>query len=364
MEEQADILIVDDNPSLREMLSAAMELMGHRVVTAQNGVQGLARLREQSVDLILSDIMMPRLDGFGFLEQIKADPDLRDVPVIMISAVDDLKSVVRCLELGAADYLFKPFDSTLLETRVNAALDKRRWRANEQAYLSRIEQEQAKAEALLRNVLPAAVVDRLKSGDEVIADSLADVTILFADIVDFTPLAAQLSATELVSLLNKIFTMFDQLAVQYRVEKIKTVGDAYMAVGGLPGTREDHTVAVADMALAMLRTMRGFAIRLPHPLSVRVGISTGPAVGGVIGRKRFAYDLWGHAVNTASRMETTGEADRIQVCDRTRQVLGDAFEFTPRGEIEVKGIGAMPAFFLERRRALDTMTRPLSYPMR
>ncbi|HEC24025.1 MAG TPA: response regulator, partial [Chloroflexi bacterium] len=180
------ILVVDDYEDNRDMLSDQLEWAGYSTVCAENGVEALERLREQDLDLVLLDIMMPIMDGFQVLEAIQADPRLRRIPVVVISALQELDSVVRCIELGAEDYLFKPINPVLLHARVSASLEKKRLRDQEQAYLRRLEAERERSERLLLNILPAPVIERLKQQPETIADSFADVTVLFADIVNFT----------------------------------------------------------------------------------------------------------------------------------------------------------------------------------
>ncbi len=213
--------------------------------------------------------------------------------------------------------------------------------ANEQLSI-----EQEKSERLLLNILPEPIAKRLKEGHSNIADGFAEVTILFGDIVNFTQLSARISPTELLKLLNEIFTAFDQLTEQYGLEKIKTIGDAYMVVGGIPMPRSDHAQAVAEMALDMQQEVAKFNAKHSTEISIRIGINTGPVVAGVIGSKKFIYDLWGDAVNTASRMESHGIAGAIQVTESTYKCLRDKYLFEERGVIQVKGKGEMTTYFL------------------
>ena len=212
-------------------------------------------------------------------------------------------------------------------------------------------QEQEKSERLLLNVLPAPIVNRLKKNQGAIADEFEAVSILFADIVGFTDLASRLEPSELVDLLNKIFSRFDALAADRRLEKIKTIGDAYMVAAGLPLPRPDHAEAIADMALEMQRTIQSLS-QSPTPnhdtqaLKIRIGINTGKVVAGVIGTHKFIYDLWGDTVNISSRMESSGEPDRIQVADAAYPYLVGKYHLEPRGEIQVKGKGLMKTYWL------------------
>ncbi|HEY9852887.1 MAG TPA: adenylate/guanylate cyclase domain-containing protein [Leptolyngbyaceae cyanobacterium] len=206
--------------------------------------------------------------------------------------------------------------------------------------------QQEQSERLLLNILPAPIAARLKMEETTIADSFEEVTVLFADLVDFTKLSSQISPTELVTLLNQIFSEFDNLADEHNLEKIKTIGDAYMVVGGVPTHRSDHAEAVADMALDMQTAIANFNAKNSQSFSIRIGINTGPVVAGVIGVKKFIYDLWGDAVNTASRMESQGIPDTIQVTATTYNLLKDKYEFEERGVIYVKGKGDMFTYLL------------------
>ncbi len=223
-------------------------------------------------------------------------------------------------------------------------------RARERA-LAELGVEREKSERLLLNVLPASVADRLKESDEVIADGFDSATVLFADLVGFTPLAQNLPPAETVVLLDRVFAGWDALAERHGVEKIKTIGDAYMVAGGIPAPRSDHAEAIADLALEMGAEVERCAGESGVPLRVRVGIDTGPVVAGVIGRAKFSYDLWGDAVNTASRMESHGVPGEIQVTDRVYEQLRDRYEMRERGTIDVKGKGPMTTYLLLGRRA-------------
>jgi class 3 adenylate cyclase len=209
-------------------------------------------------------------------------------------------------------------------------------------------EERAKSDALLLNILPAAVADRLKAEERAIADGFGDVTVLFADLVGFTKLSERLTPEALVRGLNELFSQFDDLAEQLGVEKIKTIGDAYMAAAGLAGQR-DHAATMAAMALAMIDRVEAFGARLGEPIAIRIGVNTGPVVAGVIGKKKFIYDVWGDTVNTASRMESHGVPGEVHVTEATKQALGGAFDFEARGPIDVKGKGAMHTWLLRRR---------------
>jgi len=209
-----------------------------------------------------------------------------------------------------------------------------------------LEVEKARSRALLLNVLPETIVERLDAGERLIADRYDDVAVVFSDFVGFTEISARLEVGELVSSLNGLFTAFDAACEELGVEKIKTIGDAYLAAAGLPGTRSDHVVAAADLALAMRAAVRDAG----DPWHVRIGLHRGPVVAGVIGSSKFVYDLWGDAVNVASRLETTAPTDQIQISETVAAELGNAYELQARGAIELKGKGSTETFLLVGRR--------------
>ena len=340
------ILVVEDSSVVRTKIQRMLKRMGHTVLAAEDGQEGLAMLREHDVDIILLDIMMPGISGFEVLEIIRRDNGLRHIPVIVISILTDVTSVVRCMKLGADDFLFKPFDSVILKTRIKTCLEEKRLHDQEKAYMLEMLSERERSERLLLNVLPQSVAERLKQGEDIIADRIESATVLFADIVDFTPDWDRRSPVEMVAILSEIFSYFDQLARKYGVEKIKTMGDAYMAVGGLSGGDRLHSQAIADTALAMRKGIARFLNQNGQPYQLRIGIDTGPVVAGVIGTRKFSYDLWGDTVNTASRMQYHGPVNCIQVTAAAYASLKDSYLFEERGIIEVKGKGEMMTYLL------------------
>jgi len=344
------VLIVDDNEINRDLLSRQLRRQGCVVIMAENGRQALETLRSQPVDLMLLDIMMPEMTGYEVLERCRAEPALSRVPVIVVSAVDEIESVARCIELGAEDYLLKPFNRIILRARISASLEKKRLHDQERAYLEQIQSERKKSEELLLNILPQPVAERLKQGETVIADRFDQVTVLFADIVGFTSLWARRPPSELVAYINSIFSTFEQLTEEHGLEKIKTIGDAYMAVGGLPTPREDHTEAIAELALGIMESAQAIDTPNDEPLRIRIGIDTGPVVAGVIGQRKFSYDLWGDTVNTADRMQTYGVPGRIQVTEAVYLRLEDRYDLEKRGVMLIKGKGRMPTYFLRGRK--------------
>ena len=288
----ASVLVVDDSRTLRRLLIRALTEIGITNITeAADGRAALELLHAKEFDLVLLDMEMPELDGLQVLYAIKTDPFTRSVPVIVISGAEQLDNAVKCIEMGAEDYLPKPFNPVLLRARVMSSLEKKRLRDLDRVRLAELQYEKEllqlekeKSEHLLLNILPRAIAERLKGGERTIADSHAEVTVLFADLVGFTQLARKTGPQELVTMLNEVFSHFDRLAERHGLEKIKTIGDNYMLVGGLPLPREDHADAVADMALDMIEDVARINAKNQRQISIRIGINSGPVVAGVIGR--------------------------------------------------------------------------------
>lgn len=330
------LLLVDDTPANIDVLVNVLR-DDYNLKVANRGTKALKILEAGAhVDLILLDVVMPELDGFEVCRILRSTEATKNIPIIFITARTDVEDIVRGFELGAVDYVAKPFNAAELKARVRTHLELHRLlRENEQ---------------LLLNVLPAAVAGRLKAGEVTIADHSADVSVMFADIVGFTSLSAGLQPQELVALLNDLFTRFDEIARRHGIEKIKTVGDCYMAVCGVPEERKDHAAALADVALELLESVRDFNAAQGLTLQVRIGLNSGPVVAGVIGTSKFIYDLWGDTVNVASRLESTGVPGRIQVGDATRHALRGTFDFEDRGEVDLKGKGPTKTAFLLGRK--------------
>jgi class 3 adenylate cyclase len=243
--------------------------------------------------------------------------------------------------LAAALFLYMAVDS-LERARTRARRNQER--AN--MLLAQLEVEKQRADELLHNILPERVAEQLKRKIHPIAERFEAATVLFADIAEFTRFAAERPPDAVVELLNDIFSRFDALAEERGLEKIKTIGDAYMVVAGIPTPRDDHAAAMAEMALAMRAEFARFVAERQVALGLRIGLHCGPVVAGVIGRRKFIYDLWGDTVNTASRMESLGQIGEIQVSEAVAQALAGRFVCAPRGTIAVKGKGELAVFLL------------------
>ena len=343
------ILVVDDTEANRDLLSRRLSRNGHLVDTVGSGRSALQSAAKSEYDLILLDLMMPEMNGLEVLTRLKADPAVQHIPVMMISALDEIESIVTCIEAGAEDYISKPFDPVLLSARIEASLERKRLRDREQAFLNQLKVEKDKTESLLFNILPETIIRRIRQGEVKIADRFTEATILFSDLVEFTGLANRCSPSRIVEILNHLFSSFDALASRLKLEKIKTIGDAYMVAGGLPEENPRHATAVAQMALGMLEIVQETGKRFDEKLEVRIGIHSGEVVAGLIGRHRSIYDVWGDTVNTASRLESSGLPNRIQISDSTYRQVKDSFACELRGPVEIKGKGMILTYFLDQR---------------
>ncbi len=243
----------------------------------------------------------------------------------------EIASITRLVIIGAIVFAFVvAFPVSFSARRVGAH------------YERRIENERQRADGLLENILPSQIVPRMKAGESPLVEHFNSVSVLFCDIVDFTPLSRGISPEELVSLLNSVFSSFDQLCDKYGVEKIKTIGDAYMAVAGVPSSMADHGERLGKLAIEMMNAIRG----LNGDIRLRIGLHCGEVVAGVIGTRKFSYDLWGNTVNVASRLESSGEPGKIHCSDDFAEANKSSFAFTKRGETPIKGVGSMTTWFL------------------
>lgn len=343
---KGSILVVDDNMMARDLLIRRITHYGFSAVPCGNPNEVLDKISIVDFDLVLVEIIMAGRSGFEVLKEIKKHKQYCDIPVIVISPLKEIDAIVRCLELGADDYLIKPFNSIIFKTRIAASIEKKILHDKEKAYLGQLQREKAKSENLLLNIVPSAVAVRLKRGETNIVEKFNQVTVVFVDIVDFSKLTELITPEELIVTLNLIFSVMDQLTDKYSLEKIKTIGDCYMAVCGAPIPNQNDAEMVADFSLAILDEIKVLNKVISRPIEIRVGIHSGPVVAGVIGKKKFVYDLWGGVVNIASRLQSEGLPGRIQVSESTYDLLKDQFLFEQRGTIEAKGIGKLKTYFL------------------
>jgi adenylate cyclase len=292
--ERGDLLVVDDNRVNRLLVARTLEQFGHRVAFAENGRQAVELLRHRPVDLVLLDIEMPELNGYQTLEALRADPKLRDIPVVMMSSVDEVDSVARCIEMGAEDYLFKPVNAVLLRARVAASLEKKRLRDQQRE--------------LFRKFATAEVAEELLARGFALGGKHVDVTVMFSDIRSFTHLAESLSPPETIDLLNSYYTlMFDAIESQGGVVN-QIVGDGLMALFGAPLPREDHRARAVQAGLEMLELVAGFereqAARGKPAIKIGIGIASGHVIAGYTGtERRVTYTCVGDTVVVGAHLE-------------------------------------------------------------
>jgi adenylate cyclase len=370
-------------------LLGLLQAAGYQVIQVNGEDNTIAAAETNPPDLILLAIDQFDTAAMRLCHRLKKRSQTRQVAVAVVGQDQALARRLRAFEFGVVDYLDQTLWAEEAAARIRAQVTthrlQRRLRQQAQRAVSggsatnlladlqkalrrqaqllqaknrQLQQEmqereqaqqalrleQQKSEQLLLNILPRAVVDRLKQLEGSLAERFDDVTILFADIVNFTPLAAQISPLELVNWLNQIFSAFDRLAEQYQLEKIKTIGDAYMVVGGMPLPCPDHAEAVMEMALAMQEAATHITRNDGQEFQLRIGINTGPVVAGVIGIKKFSYDLWGNAVNIASRMESQGIPGKIQITEATYQRLRHRYAFEQVDQVLVKGHGYLTTY--------------------
>jgi len=330
------ILVVDDEETNRYTLVRRLERAGYAdIATAENGRAALDMLRARPFDLVMLDIMMPELDGYEVLRQLKVDMRLRHVPVIMISAIDDIASVVKCIELGAEDYLPKPFNSVLLSARIGASLEKKRLRDQEAMFLEHVQAERKRSDSLLNVILPAEAVKELKATGAVQPRRYEDVAVLFCDIVGFTAYCERRTPEEIVTQLQALVGAFEEISHGHGMEKIKTIGDAFMATAGLLRHVESPLLSSVRCGLDMAAAVR----RVVPDWRVRVGVHIGPVVAGIVGNRQYLFDLWGDTVNVASRLSDLGDGNTVTMTYGAWTQVQHACEGRMLGAVDIKGKG-------------------------
>jgi adenylate cyclase len=337
------VLVVDDEEQNRSLLRDPLEARGYEVAEAENGMQALEKIAARSPDVILLDLMMPKMDGFEVCRRLKTDGKTAHIPILMVTALSERKERLMGIAVGANDFLNKPVDIQDAILRVGNAVYTTHLH-------DQLQVEREKSELLLLNILPKSIAERMKLGETNIADSYEEVTVLLADLVGFTALSAHIDPGQIVKLLNEIFSAFDLLAEKHGLEKIKTIGDAYMVAGGIPFPKAGQAEAIADLALDLQDEIGRLNREYNTSVRIRIGINTGPLIAGVIGRKKFAYDLWGETVNIACRLESMGEAGKIQIAESTYEQLKDKFQFEPKHTLTIKGHGELSAYWLGKRK--------------
>lgn len=328
------VLVVDDEEPNRLLLRDPLEARGYAVEEATHGEEALRVAAARPPDVILLDLMMPVLDGFQTCRRLKSQPVTAPIPVLMVTALSERQERLLAIQAGANDYLTKPVDLQDLILRVGNAVQVKR-------LYDQVQAERERSEQLLRNILPAPVAERMKRGETPIADAVPEAGVLLADLVGFTRLASTVGADHVVELLNEVFTAFDLLVERSGLEKIKTIGDAYLAAAGVPLPHPQPARAVATLALALRAETQRINENYGTSFRLRIGLSVGPLVAGVIGRNKFAYDIWGETVNVACRLCGAARPGEILLPAETAWRLEERFEVGASRPVELKGLGLL-----------------------
>jgi adenylate cyclase len=330
------LLIIDDEPFNHALIKGLLEAEGFTNLRfAASGAEGLDLVRTQAIDLIVLDIDMPELDGFGVLKNLKTDMATRHIPVIMVSAIDDIESIAKCIELGAEDYLPKPFSRVLLRARIGASLEKKSTHDREEAYVRKISDEKKRSDQLLNVILPAPVASELKATGRVVPRGYDNVALLFCDIAGFTTYCDNHTAEEVVSRLQALIETFEDITRRHQMEKIKTIGDGYMASAGLVVPNADPLLSAVKCGLEM----SGAVASIEPTWQIRAGVNSGPVIAGIVGGEIYQFDVWGDTVNVAARMERHGKPGSVTVPHEAwLQIQGDCQGRT-LGSVPVKGKG-------------------------
>ncbi len=344
------VLIVEDDPIYVRIISHVIENIrpNIQILKSDNGADALKILNDQKPDLILTDWEMPQMSGIEFCKKIHAEQSLENIPVIMCTGINTSSQDIKiAFESGVVDFIRKPIDKIELAARVNSMLKLSESYQTIKAQKEEIEAEKKKSDQLLLNILPQKIADDLKEYGETKPKLYKNVTVLYSDIVDFTVKTLQMSSDILLNELNELVKGFDVIMQKNFCEKIKTVGDAYVAVCGLPATDSKHAENIIHAAQDIIAYLNQRNKKSKHKWEVRIGVDTGEVAGGIVGTKKYIYDIFGDPVNTASRLEHNSKTMRIHVSERTYKLVKDKFEFEEQPPLEVKGKGIMKMYFVK-----------------
>ena len=334
--ESASLLVVEDNDFYRDLFIRHLKNEGYQdIAVAVDGQQALDLIQSRPFDVILLDIEMPIMNGYQVLKLLKSDNATRNIPVIVLSAHEELENVVKCIELGAEDYLPKPFNPTILRARLNACINKKRFSDKEKVYLQEIEEEKKKVDHLLNITLPSAAARELKEKGFVEPRRFENVAVLFCDVIQFTDYCNKASPEQVVEDVTDLIECFEEITSRHDMEKIKTIGDEYMATAGLLLENNDPLISAINCGLEMSSA----APKLKSQWQVKVGVAIGPVVAGILGRQKFQFDLWGDTVNLASRMTSLGHPEVVTVTKDTWEMISGQFHGNSMGIFDVKGKG-------------------------
>ncbi|NOQ24811.1 MAG: response regulator [Bacteroidales bacterium] len=344
------ILIIEDDPICEKIIHHILENTGQnlQLIKAHNGIEALTILKKETPDLILTDWDMPNMSGIEFCKKIRANQDFENIPVIMCTGIKtSSENLKTAFESGVVDFIRKPIDKVELMSRVNSMLMLSESYQTIKKQKEEIEAEKEKSDKLLLNILPQEIANDLKEFGEIKPKLYKDVTVFYSDIVGFTAKTMKIDLHILLSELNDIVKAFDSIMDKNSCEKIKTVGDAYVAVCGLPTTNSKHAENIINAAIDTIAYLKERNKKSKYNWEIRVGIDTGAVMGGVIGTNKYIYDIFGDPVNTASRLEQNSKTMRIHLTETTYKLVKNKYEFEEQPPLEVKGKGKMKMFFIK-----------------
>jgi class 3 adenylate cyclase/CheY-like chemotaxis protein len=333
------VLIVEDSVVNQKLLTKILVKQNYNVLVAGSGEEALDILKEALPHLIILDIVLPGMNGYSTCRCLKQNDRTRDIPVIFISALDSTKDKVEGFDVGGVDYITKPFEPAEVLARIRIHMRLHQLQNKLEEKNQQLDAEKQKSEGLLCNVLPKSVgLELLKTG-ECCPQLFTDTTVCFTDIIDFTSASSKLAPEVIIHELNEIFTAFDRISLKYNCERMKTIGDAYLFACGVPESNPNHAENVARAALEMVDYLKNRNLDAEHSWQLRVGMHSGPLVGGVVGTEKYLYDIFGDTVNIAARMEEMAQPMQVNVSSRSYELLKDKFVFSSAKTVEIKGKG-------------------------
>ncbi|MGZ8263617.1 MAG: response regulator [Burkholderiales bacterium] len=344
------LLVVDDNAINRDLLTRQLVREGYSVFTAASGKEALEKLRLHDFDLVLLDVMMPEMDGIQVLERIQSDPVLRDIPAVMISALDEIDSVARCIEKGAVDYFAKPFDPVLLRARVSAPLQIHQLRQDLRRAEEALTQNRTTIDELIRSVVPRVLAEGFGQGERTVSAHYAEVTAVVARLEGLDAIAARRGAGETIARVSEILGAFEACTRAQGLDIVRATDRCYTAIVGAPEWREDHAQVAADYALSLLQAIEARAHEAQDFPEIRIGLNTGALIAGVAGGDRLVFGMWGDAVSTADAIACQAPAGKIQVTAATCAKLSHEFDVRSATDVEVRGHGHLRTYVLVGRK--------------
>ncbi len=350
MKKPFKILILDDDPIYGKIIRHILAEMDHDIelVWSDNGLKALQKIENDHPDLVITDWDMPGMSGIDFCKTIHKKPEFEHIPVIMCTGINtSSENLQTAFQSGVVDFIRKPIDKMEFISRVNSMLKLSESYQTIKYQKEQIQIEKRRSDKLLLSILPKKIAKELKISGKSDPELFKNVTVFVSDIVDFTRKTAEIGPKILIKELNEIVKGFDKIMEKYNCERIKTVGDGYIAVCGMPVSNPNHAENILLASEEIIRFLKNRNFKNKYKWEVRIGVDTGEVVGGIIGTKKYIYDVFGDTVNTASRLESTSQPMRIHVSETTHSLVADKFIFEEQQPLEVKGKGKMKMYFIQ-----------------